>query len=213
MLIIIVFRGYYKRAPPLHKMTMNYSCRTKTHFYAECIRTMYVLVTRLWVTDIWCSVQETQFRDNMCVAYTVTLWALCLQYFDNDLLRVYDAVDWCSTSYTYDESVEEEPLLCPHGYICQLDTAGDAENAVPNRGRCVRKPSAPLSGLWLSLSCATCDFKLQKSLNAIKISKSSARRSRYRLWMDPPSARTVASFHITKQLNEICYLASVLFAC
>jgi len=57
-------------------------------------------------------------------------------------------VDWCSTSYIYDVAVDEEPLLCPHGYVCQLDNDDrHPQNATPNRGRCVRKPPEPLSGL------------------------------------------------------------------
>lgn len=55
-------------------------------------------------------------------------------------------VDWCSTSYIYDATVDEEPLLCPHGYVCQLDNDdGRPQNATPNRGRCVRRPPEPLS--------------------------------------------------------------------
>lgn len=48
-------------------------------------------------------------------------------------------VDWCSTSY-----LDEERLMCPHGYVCQLDDDDRRrENATPNRGRCVRKPPEP----------------------------------------------------------------------
>jgi len=66
---------------------------------------------------------------------------------DDDDVYVGAVVDWCSTSYVYDESIEEQPLLCPHGYVCRLDTGGHNDNGIPNRGRCVRKLPEPLSGL------------------------------------------------------------------
>jgi len=72
---------------------------------------------------------------------------LCLQDVDTNMLCVDDAVDWCSTSYIYDETVDEEALLCPHGYVCQVDAAGDTQSGIPNRGRCVRKRHEPPSGL------------------------------------------------------------------
>jgi len=72
---------------------------------------------------------------------------LCLQDVDTNMLCVDDAVDWCSTSYIYDETVDEEALLCPHGYVCQVDTAGHTQSGIPNRGRCVRKRHEPPSGL------------------------------------------------------------------
>jgi len=57
-------------------------------------------------------------------------------------------VDWCSTSYAY-ETADEDPLLCPHGYVCHVDNDQDALDQIPNRGRCVRKPPQPPSGLCL----------------------------------------------------------------
>jgi len=71
-------------------------------------------------------------------------------------------VDWCSTSYAYDTSAPdddddaEDPLLCPHGYVCQLDShddGRDGETATPNRGRCVRKPpEPPPHGLYINVA-------------------------------------------------------------
>jgi len=62
----------------------------------------------------------------------------------------------------YDDAVDEEPLLCPQGYICQLYhevPAADDNNHIPtNRGRCVRQPPQPLSGLWRIFNCHTGSF-------------------------------------------------------
>ncbi|XP_013384436.2 WAP four-disulfide core domain protein 1-like [Lingula anatina] len=38
----------------------------------------------------------------------------------------------CSTSVTGDE----EPLLCPHGYVCHIVEAGSPDKGVPNSGVC-----------------------------------------------------------------------------
>jgi hypothetical protein len=47
-------------------------------------------------------------------------------------------VEWCSTSYSYDDPAEDaEPLLCPQGYICHIDFPGDIDSDIPNRGRCL----------------------------------------------------------------------------
>ena len=42
--------------------------------------------------------------------------------------------DWCSTTPP-DE--DEDALLCPTGYMCEVDFPGDPEHEIPNRGRCI----------------------------------------------------------------------------
>ncbi|OWF46709.1 WAP four-disulfide core domain protein 1 [Mizuhopecten yessoensis] len=40
----------------------------------------------------------------------------------------------CSTTPYTDE---EDPLLCPHGYVCHVEDPGDPELDLPNRGHCI----------------------------------------------------------------------------
>ncbi|XP_067658681.1 WAP four-disulfide core domain protein 1-like [Haliotis asinina] len=42
----------------------------------------------------------------------------------------------CSTTPVEDD---EDPLLCPHGYVCSIEEQGDSRKGIPNRGRCVIK--------------------------------------------------------------------------
>jgi len=49
-----------------------------------------------------------------------------------------DDPDWCSTTPP-DE--DEDALLCPHGYVCQIEFPGDPTQDVPNRGKCIQDDS------------------------------------------------------------------------
>ncbi|XP_046360103.2 WAP four-disulfide core domain protein 1-like [Haliotis rufescens] len=40
----------------------------------------------------------------------------------------------CSTTPV---EADEDPLLCPHGYVCSIDDQGNSRKGIPNRGRCV----------------------------------------------------------------------------
>lgn len=49
-----------------------------------------------------------------------------------------EEVEWCSTSAEM-FGADEDPLLCPHGYVCHVEDPGDPDNATPNIGRCIQQ--------------------------------------------------------------------------
>ncbi|KAL3862430.1 hypothetical protein ACJMK2_008396, partial [Sinanodonta woodiana] len=44
----------------------------------------------------------------------------------------------CSTSPVEED---EDPLLCPHGYVCHIENPGNPKKGIPNRGYCVKETS------------------------------------------------------------------------
>ncbi|KAK6175178.1 hypothetical protein SNE40_013695 [Patella caerulea] len=45
-------------------------------------------------------------------------------------------VEICSTSPV---EIDEDPLMCPHGYYCNIEDFGNPRKGIPNRGHCVKK--------------------------------------------------------------------------
>ncbi|KAK3593271.1 hypothetical protein CHS0354_012365 [Potamilus streckersoni] len=52
--------------------------------------------------------------------------------------RTTDDMESCSTSPVEED---EDPLLCPHGYVCHIENPGNPKKGIPNRGYCVKEIS------------------------------------------------------------------------